>query len=128
MTILLDTHVFLWWITNDRRISSVAEGLISDKNNDLLLSAASAWEIAIKAQLGKLPLPDDPEVFIPQQMAINRVRSLPVSTDHALHVSKLPSHHRDPFDRLLIAQAKVENIPLLSDDSLIKLYPIQVLW
>jgi PIN domain nuclease of toxin-antitoxin system len=99
-----------------------------DKGNDLLLSAASAWEIAIKSSLGKLPLPEPPEVFIPRHMVINQVRPLPISVEHALAVASLPPHHRDPFDRLLVAQAKTENIPLLSADAILKPYSIQVLW
>ena len=128
MTILLDTHAFLWWITNDRQLSTTAEAFIRDKKNDLLLSAASAWEIAIKNSLGKLPLPEPPEVFIPRQMLINQTRPLPISVEHALAVSGLPPHHRDPFDRLLVAQAKTENIPLLSADAILKPYAVQVLW
>ena len=103
-------------------------GLIRDKRNELLLSAASAWEIGIKAQQGKLPLPADPETFIPQQMALNAIRELPVSAAHALRVTKLPYHHRDPFDRLLVAQAILENLILVSADGALKPYPVNILW
>ena len=128
MTILLDTHTFLWWITDDRQLSASARDFIRDKNNDLLLSSASAWEIAIKTSLGKLPLPESPEVFIPRHMRINQFRPLPISVDHALAVSALPHHHRDPFDRLLVAQAQMENIPLLSADPILRSYAVQILW
>ena len=128
MRALLDTHVFLWWITNDRRMSATAADLIRDKGNDLLLSAASAWEIGIKTQVGRLPLPGDPESFVPQQMILNRIRELPVSTAHALRVTKLPNHHRDPFDRLLVAQAIVEDIVLVTADGALKPYPVKIVW
>ena len=128
MTILLDTHTFLWWITDDRQLSASARDFIRDKKNDLLLSSASAWEIAIKTSLGKLPLPESPEVFIPRHMRINQFRPLPISVDHALAVSALPHHHRDPFDRLLVAQAQMENIPLLSADPILRSYAVQLLW
>ena len=128
MTILLDTHTFLWWITDDRQLSASARDFIRDKKNDLLLSSASAWEIAIKTSLGKLPLPESPEVFIPRHMRINQFRPLPISVDHALAVSALPHHHRDPFDRLLVAQAQMENIPLRSADPILRSYAVQILW
>jgi len=128
MTILLDTHTFLWWITDDRQLSASARDFIRDKKKDLLLSSASAWEIAIKTSLGKLPLPESPEVFIPRHMRINQFRPLPISVDHALAVSALPHHHRDPFDRLLVAQAQMENIPLLSADPILRSYAVQLLW
>jgi len=128
MTILLDTHTFLWWITDDRQLSVSARDFIRNKKKDLLLSSASAWEIAIKTSLGKLPLPESPEVFIPRHMQINQFRPLPISVDHALAVSALPHHHRDPFDRLLVAQAQMENIPLLSADPILRSYAVQILW
>ena len=128
MTLLLDTHAFLWWITNDPRLSSNAQALIRDKNNELYLSAASAWEIAVKHSIGKLPLPQPPESLIPQHMQLNRILPLPISVEHAFGVAALPRHHTDPFDRLLVAQALSEKIPLLSADMHLRAYPVQVLW
>jgi len=128
MTILLDTHAFLWWITDDPQLSGTAQALIRDPQNTLLLSAASAWEIAIKVALGKLPLPEPPDVYVPRQMALNRVSPLSISMEHSLGVFALPMHHRDPFDRILIAQSRSLNIPLLSADPLVKAYPVRVIW
>jgi PIN domain nuclease of toxin-antitoxin system len=128
MKILLDTHAFLWWITEDPRLSVRAREVISDGNNELFLSAATGWEITIKAQIGRLKLPDEPQHFIPEQMRINGIQSLPIQMDHALHISTLPSHHRDPFDRLLIAQAQLEELPILSSDPQLANYQVQLIW
>lgn len=128
MRFLLDTHVFLWWISDDARLSVAARGIISDPENDLFLSAASGWEIAVKAGLGRLKLPDDLESFIAEQLAANAIHPLPVHMRHALHTRILPEYHRDPFDRLLIAQARLESIPILSADPLIARYPVEVVW
>jgi PIN domain nuclease of toxin-antitoxin system len=125
---ILDTHVFLWWITDDPLLPEKIRRIISDGNNELYLSAASCWEIAIKASLGKLSLPGKPDVFISEQLAINSIQSLPVQSSHALHVFSLPAFHKDPFDRLLIAQAELEKIPIITSDSMISLYRVKVLW
>ncbi len=106
MRALLDTHAFLWWTTDDPRLSSRARRIIADGRNRLFFSAAGGWEIAIKAQLGRLRLPSDPERFIPEEMQRNAIESLPIQMRHALHVHTLPRHHRDPFDRLLVAQSQ----------------------
>ncbi len=128
MRALLDTHTFLWWITGDPRLSRKVREIISDGENELFLSAASGWEIAIKAKLGRLQLPDAPERFIPEQMALNAIESLPIQMSHALHVYNLPDHHRDPFDRLLIVQAQLENFPILTADPRIARYSVKVIW
>lgn len=128
MKVLLDTHVFLWWITDDPRLNERAREIISDGENTLFFSAASGWEIAIKAKLGKLSVPDDLEGFIMEQLAQNDITPLPVRLSHALHVYNLPAHHRDPFDRLLVAQAQVENLPILTGDTAIMQYPVQIIW
>jgi PIN domain nuclease of toxin-antitoxin system len=96
--------------------------------NQLFLSAVSGWEIAIKAKLGRLQLPDHLEPFIEDQMVLNGVESLPVQMAHALYVYRLPSHHRDPFDRMLIAQAKLEGLPILTADAQIARYSIKTIW
>ena len=102
--------------------------IIADGTNEILFSAASGWEIAIKTRLGRLQLPDDPEIFIPEQLELNAIEVLPVQIGHALHVYQLPSHHRDPFDHLLIAQAQLEKLPILTADPQISRYPVEVIW
>lgn len=128
MIALMDTHTFLWWITDHSKLSPRAVDVISDGDNDLLLSAASGWEIAIKARLGRLALPDVPERFIPEHLHINAFRSLPLEMSHALHVNALPNHHRDPFDRMLVAQAQVEGCAILTSDLQIAKYNVETIW
>lgn len=128
MRALLDTHAFLWWITDNPQLSSRVREIISDGNNELFLSAASGWEIAIKAQLDRLQLPDNLEHFISEQLTINAIYGLPVQMSHALHVSVLPNHHQDPFDRILVAQAQLENLAILTADPRIARYPVKVIW
>jgi PIN domain nuclease of toxin-antitoxin system len=128
MIVLLDTHAFLWWAADDPNLSPLARSIIKDKGNQLYLSAASGWEIAIKSSTGKLALPDPPAVYVQSRMAANRVVELPVSMTHALQVHALPYHHKDPFDRLLVAQSQVESMPILTADPLIAQYAVTVLW
>lgn len=128
MKLLLDTHAFLWWIADDQKLSGRAREIISDGSNELFLSAAAGWEIAIKVQIGRLKLPEEPIRFILDQMRINAIQSLPIQMIHALHVSTLPQHHRDPFDRLLIAQAQLEGLPVLSSDHQLANYQVEVIW
>lgn len=128
MKILLDTHAFLWWITDDVKLSEFARKMMADGKNTLLLSAASAWEIAIKARLGRLKIPDPPDRFISEQMFQNTIQALPIQMSHALHVYHLPPHHQDPFDRLLIAQAELEGLTLLSSDQQMKKYDVETIW
>jgi len=128
MRVLLDTHVFLWWIADDPQISRTAHDVIQNGSNDLFLSAASAWEMAIKAQIGRLKLPKRPGVFVPEQLARNAITHLPIQLGHALHVFTLPRHHRDPFDRMIIAQAQLEKLSILSSDSQFAKYAVDVVW
>jgi len=128
MKVLVDTHAFLWWITDDPRLSLRAREIFTDGNNELLFSAASGWEISIKVQIGRLRLPADQQPFIEDQLRINVIKSLAIQMNHALHVSTLPSHHRDPFDRLLVAQAQLEGLPILSADPQIGKYHVEVVW
>jgi PIN domain nuclease of toxin-antitoxin system len=128
MKILLDTHVFLWWVTDDRRLSRRAKDLISDGDNEILLSAASGWEMAIKSGLGKLKLPEDLGEFLHDQMGRNGIGGLPVLLKHAVRVRRLPDHHADPFDRLLVAQAQIEDLTLLTADKNIKKYDVSIAW
>jgi PIN domain nuclease of toxin-antitoxin system len=128
MRLLLDTSTFLWWLTDDQRLSATARNLISDGQNELFFSAASGWEIAIKAQIGKLKLPTNLEQFIGNQLLHHAITSLPIALSHALHVYTLPVLHRDPFDRLLIAQSRLEALPILTADTQVQQYPVEVIW
>ena len=128
MKLLLDTHAFLWWIMDDPKLSPQAADAIQDSDNDIYVSVASAWEIAIKAGLGKLKLPDTPKRFVPRQIAANNFLVLPINLDHGLAVQDLPLHHCDPFDRLLVTQSQIEKMPIVTDDGLIKRYGVKVLW
>ncbi len=128
MKILLDTHAFLWWITDDPKLSELARQIIGNGENTLFLSAASTWEIAIKARLGRLKIPDPPDRFISEQMHQNAIQGLPIQISHTLHVYHLPPHHQDPFDRILIAQAQLEALTLLSSDRLMEKYELKVIW
>lgn len=128
MRFLLDTHAFLWWITKSDLLSEQARDIIRDGASTLYLSAASGWEIATKAALGRLQLPDEPEKVIPEQMALNAILGLPIEMSHALRVYSLPARHRDPFDRMLIAQSQVEDLPILTSDPQIARYEVEVVW
>lgn len=128
MRALLDTHAFLWWITDDSRLSLRAREIIADGQNDLFFSAASGWEIAIKANLGKLEVPDDLERFVNEQLSRNAIQVLPIYLSHALHVYALPDRHRDPFDRLLVSQAILEKLTVLSSDPQFARYPVELAW
>lgn len=128
MKFILDTHTFLWWITDSQLLSQTARDIISDGNSELFWSAASSWEVAMKYKLGQLPLPEAPELFIPIELAKNRIESLPIINKHSFKAGQLPIHHRDPFDRMLIAQAQVENMEIISNDHQISLYDINTAW
>ena len=127
MRLLLDTHTFLWFIDDHPRLSSNAKSLL-ESDNDLLLSTASLWEIAIKLSIGKLALPQPFEPFVREQLSINAIDILEIDLSHLGAVSTLPFHHRDPFDRLLVAQASVEQIPIVSADVEFDAYSIERRW
>jgi PIN domain nuclease of toxin-antitoxin system len=120
MTLLLDTHVLLWWLDNPRLLSRQGKKVIEDGRNRIYVSAAVAWEIAIKKSLGKLDAPDN----LDEMIDANRFSPLPVTIPHALGVMSLPDHHRDPFDRILIAQALHEGFRLVTRDQEIAKYPV----
>jgi PIN domain nuclease of toxin-antitoxin system len=128
MRILLDTHVFLWWLLDKSELTENARNVIQNSENEIYVSAVSCWEIAIKAGLGRLELPRNPETFISEQLAMNCFESLPVQVSHALAVYQLPALHQDPFDRLLVAQAKKEKLALLTGNPLIARYDVDVVW
>lgn len=122
MNLLLDTHVFLWLQTEPDRLGEHL-GLVEDRRNDLLVSAASSWEIAIKYQLGKLRLPEVPERYVPHRLRAIGGRGVAVEHSHALEVANLPALHRDPFDRLLVAQARLLDLTLVTADPAVADYP-----
>lgn len=128
MNLLLDTHAFLWFCQDDPALSAAAKKLIEDASNRKLVSVASCWEIAIKAGLGKLKLGEPSASYISSGTRADRLRTAANLLGHATGVETLPLHHRDPFDRLLVAQAMAERIPIVSVDSLLDAYPITRLW
>ena len=123
----LDTHTFLWFIDDSPQLSQKGKALL-EADNELLLSIASLWEIAIKLSLGKLTVEMPTEVLMTQQLTRNDIDVLPITVAHLVMVSTLPFHHRDPFDRLLIARAIVEQIPIVGVDPTFDAYPVQRLW
>ena len=127
MTYLLDTHVWLWLLADPSRIRADLLAEMTTGRTRLLLSAASSWEIAIKWAIGRLPLPDPPATYIPSRMQRTGVSGLAVEHVHALHVATLPPHHRDPFDRLLVAQAQIERIAIVTVDRVFDAYDVPVI-
>lgn len=127
MKLLLDTHIFIWWATAPENLSASALDALEDKNNALLLSVASIWEMQIKSQLGKLKLPDSIQNLIHSQQTINGVQPVPIEVAHVLGLEALPFHHKDPFDRLLIAQSIAEGATLVSTDSKFSIYAVPLL-
>jgi len=127
MKALLDTHTFLWAITGDKRLSRRAQELFSGPS-DLWLSVASIWEILIKVQIGKLDLPLPAGPYLVKKLAQNRIETLPISLDHVLKIERLPMHHRDPFDRVIIAQSLEENLSLITSDPIFEKYPVKLIW
>jgi len=128
LRVLLDTHSLLWLVTNDSRLSTTARETFLDTDNELLCSAVVGFEIAVKYSLGKLKLAEPPRAFIKNRIRNNALTPLPVTMAHATRVADLPFHHRDPFDRLLVAQAIEENVPLLSADEILSRLDILRLW
>ncbi|HYN83061.1 MAG TPA: type II toxin-antitoxin system VapC family toxin [Gemmatimonadaceae bacterium] len=128
MRLLLDTHVWLWMIAEPERFDVDTAAVLENSANELLLSAASSWEIAIKHSLGKLTLPAPAAKYVPQQIAKTGVTPLLIEHSHALRVAELPSHHRDPFDRLLVAQAELEGVTLMTADRQFEPYGIPIEW
>ena len=128
MKILLDTQIFLWSLTEPKRLGKKTRSLLKSKENQLYLSAASSWEISIKASLGKLPLPETPDKYISSRIASLKIVPLDIKHYHTFAVYQLPLHHRDPFDRILIATATVENFYLMSADEKFNYYNVNLLW
>lgn len=128
MRLLLDTVAFIFLAENDAELSQSARDLIHNPANELYLSAVSAWEIAIKYSLGRLELKVPPEEYVPEQRHRHRIEPLPISEGDALQVGKLPNLHRDPFDRLILAQAIVHDMAVVTNDSLMQRYAVPIVW
>lgn len=128
MNFLIDTHCWLWWMSEPERLNATARRRIKNRRNAVFFSAASAWEIAIKAALGKLRLPEPAVDYVPSRVSGQGMVPLPINQRHALLLEAMPPHHRDPFDRMLIAQAQVENLPILTGDRHFLSYDVKVLW
>jgi PIN domain nuclease of toxin-antitoxin system len=128
MRALLDTHTFLWWNLDAPQLSAEVRAFIANGDNEIFLSAASAWEIAIKAAKGRLTLPEPPDQYVAERMRLHHFSALPIELSHALEVYRLPDIHQDPFDRLLIAQSQLEDMPILSGDFEIGRYQVELIW
>ena len=128
MRVFLDTHTFLWALDDDPRLSQTARTLIDAPDTDRLLSVASLWEIAIKYSIGKLIAPTPPAPTLLEQVRLNNITLLPIAPEEALAVSALPFHHKDPFDRLLVAQCLAQQLPLVSADAALDAYGISRIW
>ncbi len=126
MKVLLDTHTFLWAITDEERLSVRARNVMASA--DMWWSVVSLWEALTKVAVGKLPLPQPTGVYLTHKLELNGLRVLPVSLSHVLRVEELPLHHRDPFDRLLIAQSIEEGWPIITADPWFSRYPVEVIW
>lgn len=128
MKFLLDTHSFLWWVGNDHRLSSAARDGIASSENEVYFSVVSAWEMAIKIKLGRLSLERGLERFLKTHLSRNAFSILPVGLNHAIQLDTLPLHHRDPFDRMLIAQAQSEKMRFITNDLYVNRYDVAVFW
>jgi len=126
--LLLDTHALLWWITDSVQLSAAARQSIAAGSNQLFWSAASSWEVGIKFALSRLALPAPPEDYLPYHLELNAIERLPISERHAYRAAALPQHHADPFDRILVAQAQVEGLRLVTGDPLLSRYEIKIVW
>ncbi len=128
MKLLVDTCTFLWIASGSPRLSKTAAAVFLDRNNERYLSAASGWEIGIKYNAGRLPLPQRPDIFVPMLRDGSGIASLDIDEESALHAGRLPALHADPFDRMLVAQAIVHGMTILTPDSEIEQYAVRVLW
>ena len=128
MRILLDTSTLLWAAQGDPRLSDAADAIIGDGDQELLFSSVSAMEIAMKHAAGRLVLPESPAAWVRTRAAVFGLVELPITVEHALEAGRLPRHHRDPWDRLLVAQARVEEVPILTADAVIHRYEVATIW
>lgn len=128
MRVLLDTHAFLWWDLDDVRLSDTARGIIADGATQVVVSAASIWEVAIKAGKGRIDLPSDLNAYVDDRLRRYRWVVLPIDERHAVRAAGLPMIHTDPFDRMLVAQGQLEGIPIVTTDAEVKRYDVETIW
>jgi PIN domain nuclease of toxin-antitoxin system len=128
MRLLLDTCVFLWLILDDKELTDRVREIFVDPDNEVFLSVVSAWEIAVKYAIGRLDLPEEPRLYIPEQRERHGIQPLSLDEPSSLQVSDLPGIHSDPFDRMLISQSLIHGLTILSPDELIKKYPVRIIW
>ena len=128
MRVIIDTHVFLWWVEGDKALPARARAALANPENECLLSMASAWELSIKAVLGKLKLATSVQRYVTEHVAANGFRLLDIQIGHIGRVELLPAHHGDPFDRLLIAQGLAENLPIITADAVFAKYGVKRIW
>lgn len=128
MRLLVDTHCWLWYLLTPEKLNAASQEALSDSGHSIFFSTASTWEIVVKASLGKLDLPLPPSRYIPERLALLGHQTLPILQEHVFQLEKLPFHHKDPFDRLLLAQAQVENLVFLTADGTLIQYGQPLLW
>ena len=128
MRALLDAHAFIWWVLDMPKLSAECRRVLSDGTNEIIVSVASSYEIVYKAGQGRLTLPESPETYVRSRMAANGFTSLPIELSHALRAGALPRIHGDPFDRILVAQAQVEGLPIVTADPVIARYDVETIW
>jgi PIN domain nuclease of toxin-antitoxin system len=128
LRVLLDTHALLWWLSDDAALSRSARSTIADTKNTMIVSAASAWEIATKVRLGKLPTANDLAADFSGYLDLDGFQLLAISAEHGIRAGLLPGPHKDPFDRMLIAQAQAENMPIISNEILFESYGVRCIW
>lgn len=128
MRALLDAHAFIWWVLDTPRLSDECRRILADGTNDIVVSVASSYEIAYKASQGRLTLPEPPTEYVRSRLVANGFTSLPIDLGHALRAASLPRIHGDPFDRMLVAQAQIEDLPILTADPVIGLYDVATIW
>ena len=124
MKLLLDTHIFWWFISADTQLPQKVRDAIRDSDNEVDLSAISVWEVIVKYQLGKLLLPESPEIYLPKQRDLHQISSLPFNETSVIQLAKLPPLHRDPFDRMLVCQALQHNLTIATVDPIVRAYPV----
>ena len=127
MKILLDTHIFLWFISGDTQLSTDVQDVIRDQDNEVYLSAISVWEATVKYQLGKLPLPEHPEIYLPRQRDLHQIVSLALDESSVVQLAALPPLHKDPFDRMLICQALQNGLTIATVDVAVRAYSVSVI-
>ena len=128
MRLLLDTAVFVWWVTGEESVPGMVRTVVAAPANEVWVSAVSAWEIAVKHRLGRLPLPEAPETLVPQERQRHGFSSLALDEKSTLHLPRLPLLHKDPFDRMLVCQAIEHGLTLVTPDRSIRQYPVRTLW